>query len=265
MNSGRKRQRPYVEANQSSSRRARTSNNTKKGGDAGWIAALARDAAVSSSGGGLSKEERIKRRNAKKKRREERKTHRMVGKTNREPGESHFRTDGTESSGMRKTKGKVALDRIAQELDAVSRKIQQSVTGERKKRFPTPWTAPDRDLKGKATSGQKKLTKNALQPRKRDYGGLGLARPSLFLDLHDPSFVPKFEEEFAEHVRGFFGKQRTKAMKKQLDGDMLWRRLAGEKKKGETERRVGTKVGGKKLADMTPDERVEAMMKSGII
>mmetsp|Transcript_4606 Transcript_4606/g.5113 ORF Transcript_4606/g.5113 Transcript_4606/m.5113 type:complete len:348 (-) Transcript_4606:194-1237(-) len=87
--------------------------------------------------------------------------------------------------------------------------------------------------KGKVTSKQQQLTDDALQPRKRDYNGLGLARPSLFLSLRDPSFVPRLENEFSEHVETFFGRKvRSKAMKKQMDGNMLWRRLLREKEEG---------------------------------
>ena len=91
-----------------------------------------------------------------------------------------------------------------------------------------------------------------LQPRPRDYGGLGLARPTLFLSLADPSFIPKLEQEFSEHVPGFFGKQRTKAMKKQMDGNMLWRRMQ-------------RKEGGQMLDRLSPDERVEAMLQAGML
>lgn len=104
------------------------------------------------------------------------------------------------------------------------------------------------------------------KPRKKDYGGLGLARESLLIDLRDISFIPKLEEEFAEHIAGFFGKQRTKAMKKQLDGNMLWRSLA-DKSKGKKggKHNLNVKVDGKKLSDMSPDERVEAMIKLDMI
>lgn len=74
-----------------------------------------------------------------------------------------------------------------------------------------------------------KMNIDSMQPRKGSYGGIGFARDSYYLSLDDPSFIPKLEEEFAEHIDGFFGKQRTKAMKKQLDKDMLWRRLLKEK------------------------------------
>jgi hypothetical protein len=107
--------------------------------------------------------------------------------------------------------------------------------------------------KGKAVVW-KKWTEESVQPRRRDYGGLGLARPSMFLTLSDPSFMPRLEQEFQEHIPGFFGKQRTKAMKKQLDGNMLWRQLAEKRH---------TKVNGRKLSDMNPDERVEAMIAAG--
>ena len=135
-------------------------------------------------------------------------------------------------------------------------------------------------IRGKATSKQQ-LTDDNIQPRKRDYGGLGMARPSLLILLRDESFIPKFEEEFQEHINGFFGKIRTKAMKKQLDGNMLWRKVlkvktgsgSGTGGKGDGVGRKQkknmnpqeVKWNGKKLVDMTPDERVEAMIKLGLI
>ena len=73
---------------------------------------------------------------------------------------------------------------------------------------------------------------DSIQPRKSSYGGIGFARDSYYISLDDPSFIAKLEEEFAEHIDGFFGKQRTKAMKKQLDKDMLWKRLMKEKMVG---------------------------------
>ena len=84
--------------------------------------------------------------------------------------------------------------------------------------------------------------------------GIGLARESLYISFLDPSYFPKLEEEFREHIPGFFGKQRSKAMKRQLDGNMLWRQLAEKKLPM-----------GKKLKGMTPDERVQAMIDSGMI
>ena len=73
----------------------------------------------------------------------------------------------------------------------------------------------------------------------------------MFIEFIDPSYYAKLEEEFQEHIPGFFGKQRTKAMKRQTDGNMLWRRLANEKKKM-----------SKKSIGMSADERVKAMIDS---
>lgn len=115
---------------------------------------------------------------------------------------------------------------------------------------------PEEQKKGKATVGNQ-WNEDLIQPRNSEYGGLGLARESLFIPLRDPSFIPRLEDEFAEHIQGFFGKQRTKAMKKQLDGNMLWRQLA--------DKRVhDKKINGRKLGDMSVDERVEAMLEAGM-
>jgi hypothetical protein len=112
--------------------------------------------------------------------------------------------------------------------------------------------------KGKAVarSSWKRWNEQTIQPERRYYGGLGLARPSLFLSLCDDSFIPKLHEEFQEHIPGFFGKQRTKAMKKQLDGNMLWRQLAQKRH---------TKVNGKDLSSMTPEQRVETLIAAGFL
>lgn len=68
-------------------------------------------------------------------------------------------------------------------------------------------------------------------------------------------------------VAGFFGKQRTKAMKKQLDGNMLWKRLRDSNKQTISSKNgdMNKKVNGKKLIDMAPDEKVEAMIKLGML
>ena len=101
-----------------------------------------------------------------------------------------------------------------------------------------------------------------LQPRVRDYNGQGLVRPSLYIPLDDPAFVPKLEMEFEEHVAGFFGKSKKKAAKK--DEDMLWRRCLKAK---EEEEEGGTMMGGKKNGRKGKggegglDERLKGMMR----
>lgn len=80
---------------------------------------------------------------------------------------------------------------------------------------------------GKAPSASVSKRKLNLQPRRSDYGGIGLARESVYIALNENGWRKKLCKKFIEHIPGFFGKQRTKAMKKQTSGDMLWRqRLA---------------------------------------
>jgi len=111
------------------------------------------------------------------------------------------------------------------------------------------------------------LNEGNLQPRVCDYSGIGLARKSLFIPFQDPSHVPKLTQEFNEHIPGFFGRQRTKAMKRQLDGNMLWRKLANHKLQQQVDGSGGGKGGilPKKFAKLSPDERVQAMIDAGMI
>lgn len=111
----------------------------------------------------------------------------------------------------------------------------------------------------KARTRKKLWDPHSIQPRHRDYSGIGLARPSLYLELTDPALIPKLEEEFAEHITGFYGKQRTKAVKKQQAGTMLWRQLVDKRNLQQTT------IRGRKLSEMSPDERVEAMIQAGMI
>jgi hypothetical protein len=274
------------------------SKKTKKSKD-DWISALAaQEASTTKHIIILSKEERIESRNAKKRRRDDRKAPTLIFKGAMEPdgedapehGHAHGHAHGTNGSNRRKDRSrkkqhKKQIDpeelKLRSELymNKLSNLIQDSVSkvnegkSHKEKRVATPFVPNQGQVKGKATAGQQ-LSDDVIQPRKKDYGGLGLARPSLLLELRDISFIPKLEEEFAEHVVGFFGKQRTKAMKKQLDGDMLWRQLRlangkndGKKKgqKGKTKHDLNVRVDGKKLCDMDPDERVEAMIRLDMI
>ena len=270
------------------------SKKSKKSKDnTDWISALAaQEASTTKHIIILSKEERIESRNAKKRRRDERK-----GPLLNEDGTEDADADaaeqyahGTHGSNKKKDRSKNKQNkkqinpeelRLRSELymNKLSNLIQESVSkvnegkSHKEKRVATQFVPNQGQVKGKATAGQQ-LSDDVIQPRKKDYGGLGLARPSLLLELRDISFIPKLEQEFAEHVVGFFGKQRTKAMKKQLDGDMLWRQLANGKEgktgknkgqKGKKKHDLNIKVDGKKLCDMDPDERVEAMIRLDMI
>jgi hypothetical protein len=104
--------------------------------------------------------------------------------------------------------------------------------------------------KGKATKHSTLHPHSSeLQPRIRDYNGQGLARPSMYLPFNDAAFVPKLEEEFAEHIPGFFGKAKKGAGKRQrVEEDvMLWRRCLEEKR----ERNEDNGGGGKKKKSKT--------------
>ena len=222
----------------------RAGSKSENNGD--WISAMAKQAVTQESAALPSKAERKERRNAKKRRRQERKPMPFNLSLSNTRNDEEY-----ERECKRMNRMSVAyLRSLARTLEHRVMSLQESSSCIR------PYQS-DAVKKGKATAGNR-LNDEMVQPRLRDYGGLGLARPSMYISLHDPSFVPKLEEEFAEHIPGFFGKQKTKARKKQLDGNMLWRQLA-EKREGDR------KFGGKKLSEMNPDERVEAMIKAGMI
>lgn len=127
--------------------------------------------------------------------------------------------------------------------------------------------------KGKATkSSTLRPQSKEIQPRTRDYNGQGLVRPSLYIPFDDPSFIPKFELEFEEHIMGFFGKSKTKAAKKQSDEKMLWRRCLKAKEEEEDEKGEGVgsssgknKKKRKKKGIGGMDSKIEGMMKQGVM
>jgi exonuclease VII large subunit len=220
-----------------------------------WITKLAKQTTgastttASTSNTNRSKAERIQQRLAKKQRREDRKAIalNLRESTRFRPDQSRHRKryrdelNETEAPSAKKLTNNLA--------SAIQRLVQAAKASDTKR--PRPYTTKE-SIKYK----RQKWDETHIQPRPRDYGGIGLARPSLFLSFTDPAFPPKLEEEFAEHIPGFFGKTRTKAMKKQLDKNMLWKQLAEKKNR---------KINGKKLSSMTPDERVEEMIKMGMI
>lgn len=201
-----------------------------------WLSALVKDSTQSSH---PSKAERIERRQAKKRRRQQTQENLPI---------ERLKENVTEEASQQ------TRMHVRRKLKALSKHIRTCTSKYNDKRRVS---YQNNQKKGKAVSW-KRWKVDGIQPRKGDYGGLGIAKSSILIDLSDPSFIPKFREEFAEHVAGFFGKQRTKAMKKQLDGNMMWRQLA--------EKRVDGKIiNGKKLSDMTPDERVEALIAAGMV
>mmetsp|Transcript_9224 Transcript_9224/g.26362 ORF Transcript_9224/g.26362 Transcript_9224/m.26362 type:complete len:182 (-) Transcript_9224:3604-4149(-) len=122
--------------------------------------------------------------------------------------------------------------------------------------------AKARKTKGRKVKG---WTKANVQPPKNYYGGIGLARKSLYLSFDDAAFFPLLEDEFTEHIPGFYGKQKTKAMKRQLGSNMLWRKM--QKLKEDDPGKQDRKSQGinKRLAKLSPDERVEEMIRLGML
>jgi len=157
---------------------------------------------------------------------------------------------------------KVLSEKMQECVASITQKQDDNADPKTKKR-PKPYVpAPPSTKKRKRQQQQDAAYWQ--QPRKSDYGGIGLARASLWIDLQDPSHQPKLVEEFQEHVPGFFGKQRTKAMKKQLDGNMLWRQLLQQKKQQQQQDSSGS-TSKKKKKEKSPNERVEAMIQAGVL
>ena len=73
-----------------------------------------------------------------------------------------------------------------------------------------------------------------LQPRGRDYDGMGLAKASVWLDLREPEFLARFEDVFLEHVAGWSGYKPYKKRKTEKEKGMAWRRLLSERASGPT-------------------------------
>ena len=237
-----------------------------------------------------TKSERIEKRLAKKKRNDEIKQKAPVlvrGKRISSPtiAANNFDKDQKVSGPSNKTTDTTsANDRIGLshspnqtriELSEFSKQLERCLVmiKEKRKSWQKPYVSVP--VIANNTSKRRRLQQannmqDWFQPRRSNYGGIGLARPSLIIELDDPSWQAKLEEEFLEHVPGFYGKQRTKAMKKQLDGQMLWRQLQKQKLTGSATALLPKKpnqiaISGKKLSGLNPDERVEAMIRAGYI
>ena len=268
-------------------------NIDKKSND-DWIASLAKDTlakdnAASNNGNNIpSKEDRKRKREAKKNRRMEQKELQQQQREQQQPNlkktarttQATTTTRTRTPTGKSKSSSSVLIELSKNRLQNLSQNLQNvykdivhnekkeehdksssSSTSDDKKIRRTPYYLPGdvnanaiRNSVSTAKMRKRKLNKDTIQPRSCDYSGIGMARNSMLIEFVDPSYYPKLEEEFHEHIPGFFGKQRTKAMKKQTDGNMLWRRMANSKQ--------GM---SKKLKGMSPDERVESMIDSGLM
>jgi hypothetical protein len=229
-----------------------------------WIANLAKQTMDPSAPQLASKAQRQEKRAVKKQRRFEQQQQQQQQQQRQPPQQGEIITKKNITKLGTTSISKKRLRVIAKETLQASKRQQKQPKYKR-----IPFQGFDESARRRKKG--KKWDDQTIQPRPNDYGGLGLALPSLFLSLEDPSFVPRLEEEFREHIDGFFGKQRTKAMKKQLDGQMLWRQLQRSKQQQQQQqqhasnRNASLTINGTKLAAMTPDQRVEAMLKAGML
>lgn len=228
-----------------------------------WITSLAKQVATTGDSNHhhpvLSKQERVQKRAVKKLRRQQHHQQQQNRhddrKQQREGVKGKMLVASKRKTEYNSSQQQRRLKRLAQLVLSLHKEHQQK-SDQQKRQQQQRWYAPDKD--SDRIKRKHALNEENIQPRPSDYGGIGLARKSLYLSFQDPSHIPKLEEEFNEHIPGFFGKQRTKAMKRQLDGNMLWRKLAEEREKG----------GGilpKKIAQLPPDQRVQAMIDAGML
>ena len=252
------------------------SKHNKKSAHIDWIASLARDNASNDGGAGAnkipSKEDRKRKRELKKNRRIEQKMQKELQQQQQQQPQRRPQQTSTQASDNPRTTGdanerrqarslllqkvsKHRLSRLSQRLHAIRKDTKERPSPY----YDLPKTSNEKsprsshDAMASKKRKRKKWSEGGIQPCVSDYSGIGLARMSMYIEFLDPSYYPKLEEEFNEHIPGFFGKQRTKAMKRQTDGNMLWRRLADEKKKNSN---------NKKFKSMSTDERVLAMIDS---
>ena len=260
----------------SSSLKSKKNAKTKGGGGGGddddgamgdWITSLAKQVATNGESNQqrlLSKEERVQKRAAKKLKRQQQKQQQHQQQQKLYDDRKQYQNDGkkgkmlpvkrSNGSQQQQQQQQRRLKRLAEWWLSLQKQHQQQ--SEQQKRQQQRLYAPDKE--SDRIKRKHALNEENIQPRPCDYSGIGLARKSLFLPFQDPSHIPKLEEEFHEHIPGFFGKQRTKAMKRQLDGNMLWRKMADQREKGGT-------ILPKKIAQLPPDQRVQAMIDAGML
>lgn len=210
-------------------------------GDVGmedWISQLAKKTAGSDSIA-VPKEERKAKRAAKKARRQQRVElkEQQSGKQDRMPERRPLSEhDEAAESAANQERLKLLVHWIKQSTRQIEKERKEA------RRRSQPFEA-----KNKILHKARRWDSEGIQPLSSQYGGIGLARESLFISLDSPAWLPQLEQEFAEHIPGFFGKQRTKAMKKQLNKNMLWKRMLQDKD-------------SKKKKLLSPEERAEVLL-----
>ena len=227
-----------------------------------WALSLAKASMGTSAASMPSKKERKERRAAKQARRSAKLAQSQKIAEAQGPHESPtllppLRSDDNTNMRTRsndETSSKRSLKKLASIMKSLRSVGSDATTIVKSKSLKKPYTFGACNVKKMRRSWDE----TSIQPRSSDYGGIGLARQSIYIGFDDLSFFPKLRLEFQEHIPGFFGRQRTKSMKRQLDGNMLWRQLEQKKKQD-------VSINGKKLSQMTPDERVMALIESGAL
>ena len=79
---------------------------------------------------------------------------------------------------------------------------------------------------------RKLLSGSLLQPKSFHYGGMGVAKPSVYLDLVDAEFRKKFKHVWQEHVEGC-SDGKGYAKRKSKESNMLWKQRLEQKKQQE--------------------------------
>ena len=235
----------------SASATKKTDNDAAESSLTDWVAALAQKT-TESQPSLPTKAERVAKRQAKKQRKEQQQQQRLELQNKKRKHQSDP-SALTHSAPASKQRRLLHQERILQQWrEAWQHLVEQYITNRTRysKRVETSDCKPR--FYPHTVQHKKAKLSTIMEPRKSDYGGLGLARPTLYLAFTDPSWQPRLEEAFAEHVPGWSGKPpMMQAMKKQRDANLLWKRLQREKKNTKANRH------------MTPDERVEALLKSG--
>jgi hypothetical protein len=230
-------------------------NNNNNNNTPAWLESLVQQSSTANDTTILSKSDRIRKRKDKKAKREQRRHNIQQQQQDmrgmeRPSNKEHSKIQPT----VKRTPSELSKRRlhlIASSIDKVRQKVYGN-TDIRPKLYDTKVAV--RTMSTNTKKRKRSWSKDSIQPRPSDYSGIGLARNSLYIEFLDPACLAKLEEEFREHIPGFFGKQWSKAMKRQTNGDMLWRQLADNKHRL-----------SKKLKSMNPDQRVQAMIDAGMI
>ncbi|GAB5368826.1 hypothetical protein AAMO2058_001353100 [Amorphochlora amoebiformis] len=109
-------------------------------------------------------------------------------------------------------------------------------------------TSPPKRRGKLAPDYAKKFLKKALQPTNSHYGGMGIAKPSVWIPMRDLyAASKKFKSIYSEHIEGFGGKSYKKSKRKMSKKEKekpLWKKCLEAKQARDSGEAAG--VTGKK-------------------